>query len=95
MLADLRLGLSAPCTWAKSEVCGRFWPISVPFEVLSIIGMVGTNLVWACGAFRLSLKRKVFLMACQSIANQALWGLWCCSEARDPSSAGVETSVVI
>eukprot|EP00435_Cladocopium_sp_Y103_P045366 s1029_g13.t1 len=44
--------------------------------VLSIIGMIGTNLVWACGSVRLSLKRKVFLMICQSIANQGSIFRW-------------------
>ncbi|CAJ1396123.1 unnamed protein product [Effrenium voratum] len=44
--------------------------------VLSIIGMIGTNLVWAVGSVRLSLPRKVFLMICQSMSNQGSIFRW-------------------
>ncbi|CAE7881265.1 fat-7, partial [Symbiodinium microadriaticum] len=44
--------------------------------VLSIVGMVGTNLVWAVGSIRPSIPQKVALMICQSLANQGSIFRW-------------------
>jgi len=44
--------------------------------VMSMIGMVGTNLVWACRTISLSLPQKVALMMCNSVANQGSIFRW-------------------
>ncbi|CAK9055134.1 unnamed protein product [Durusdinium trenchii] len=56
--------------------CWQTYVWALLLLVFSILGMIGTNLVWACGSIRMSLKRKVFLMICQSIANQGSIFRW-------------------
>jgi hypothetical protein len=43
---------------------------------VSIIGCVGTNLVWACRTVEASLSQKVLLMLCNSVANQGSIFRW-------------------
>ncbi|CAE7648230.1 pikAI, partial [Symbiodinium sp. CCMP2456] len=61
-------------------VTGVMWTKSLVWAflllVLSIVGMVGTNLVWAVGSIRPSIPQKVALMICQSLANQGSIFRW-------------------